>query len=50
MVKLMFTGNGSKIGVSSFQAISMSLGSIIGTGNVAGVATATTLGGPGAIF
>lgn len=50
MVKLMFTGNGLKIGLSSFQAISMSLGSRIGTGNLARVATAITLGVPGAIF
>ncbi|WP_339184399.1 alanine/glycine:cation symporter family protein [Oceanobacillus sp. FSL W7-1293] len=50
MIKLMFVRRSSESGVSSFQAISMSLGSRIGTGNVAGVATAITLGGPGAVF
>lgn len=44
MIKLMFVRRSSESGVSSFQAISMSLGSRIGTGNVAGVATAITLG------
>ena len=50
MFKLMFQRKSSKSGVSSFQAISMSLGSRVGTGNIAGVATAIALGGPGAIF
>ncbi|KXH83915.1 sodium:alanine symporter family protein [Sporosarcina sp. HYO08] len=50
MVKLMFQRKSSDSGVSSFQAISMSLGSRVGTGNIAGVATAIALGGPGAIF
>lgn len=36
--------------ISSFQAFAMSLGSAVGTGNLAGVATAITIGGPGAIF
>src|SRR5699024_11415090 len=31
-------------------ALSMSLGSRVGTGNIAGVVTAITLGGPGAVF
>ncbi|MBT2642761.1 alanine:cation symporter family protein [Bacillus sp. ISL-41] len=50
MIKLTFSGGGSKAGVSSFQALTMSLGSRIGTGNVAGVATAIAFGGPGAVF
>lgn len=50
MIKLTFTGNGSNAGVSSFQALSMSIGSRVGIGNIAGVATAITLGGPGAVF
>lgn len=50
MIKLTFTGGGSKAGVSSFQALAMSLGSRVGTGNVAGVATAIAFGGPGAVF
>ena len=36
--------------VSSFQAFAISLASRVGTGNLAGVATAITVGGPGAIF
>jgi AGCS family alanine or glycine:cation symporter len=50
MLKLTFEGGGSKAGVSSFQALTMSLGSRVGTGNIAGVATAIALGGPGAVF
>jgi alanine or glycine:cation symporter, AGCS family len=50
MVQLMFSRKDSKSGVSSFQAISMSLGSRVGTGNIAGVVTAIALGGPGAVF
>lgn len=36
--------------VSSFQAFAVSLASRVGTGNLAGVATAIAVGGPGAIF
>ena len=36
--------------ISSFQAFVVSLASRIGTGNLAGVATAIALGGPGAVF
>lgn len=36
--------------MSSFQAVATAIAAQIGTGNVAGVATAITLGGPGAIF
>ncbi|OCA84158.1 sodium:alanine symporter [Bacillus sp. FJAT-27225] len=50
MIKLTFDGDGSKAGVSSFQALAMSLGSRVGTGNIAGVATAIAFGGPGAVF
>ncbi|ALC91749.1 sodium:alanine symporter [Bacillus sp. FJAT-18017] len=50
MIKLTFEGGGSKAGVSSFQALAMSLGSRVGTGNIAGVATAIAFGGPGAVF
>lgn len=50
MIKLTFEGKGSKAGVTSFQALTMSLGSRVGTGNIAGVATAIALGGPGAVF
>lgn len=37
-------------GISSFQALSTAIAAQVGTGNLAGVATAITLGGPGAIF
>ncbi|MFU8798309.1 MAG: alanine/glycine:cation symporter family protein, partial [Gammaproteobacteria bacterium] len=37
-------------GISSFQALCTSLASRVGTGNIAGVAVALYLGGPGAIF
>ena len=37
-------------GISTFQALCISLAARIGTGNVAGVALAITAGGPGAIF
>jgi AGCS family alanine or glycine:cation symporter len=50
MIKLVFEGGGSKAGINSFQSLTMSLGGRIGTGNVAGVATAISLGGPGAVF
>ena len=36
--------------ISSFQAFMVSLASRIGTGNLAGVATAIAVGGPGAVF
>lgn len=36
--------------VSSFQAFSISIASRVGTGNLAGVATAIAVGGPGAVF
>ncbi|HCT0463735.1 TPA: sodium:alanine symporter family protein [Staphylococcus pseudintermedius] len=36
--------------ISNFKALMTSLAGMIGNGNIAGVATAVTLGGPGAIF
>ncbi|KDR96656.1 alanine or glycine:cation symporter, AGCS family [Peptoclostridium litorale DSM 5388] len=39
-----------KKGVSSFQAFCISTASRVGTGNLAGVAIAISLGGPGAVF
>lgn len=45
-----FTGKKSDAGVSSFQAMTMALSGRIGTGNIAGTATAIAFGGPGAIF
>ena len=47
----LFTPNKSSKGdISPFQALTTALAATIGTGNIAGVATAITLGGPGAIF
>ena len=37
-------------GISSFQAFCVSLGARVGTGNLAGVASAIAVGGPGAVF
>ena len=37
-------------GVSPFQAMATALGSTVGVGSIAGVASAITLGGPGAVF
>lgn len=36
--------------ISSFQAFATGLASRVGTGNIAGVATAISVGGPGAVF
>ena len=36
--------------VSSFQAFAVSIASRVGTGNLAGVASAIAIGGPGAVF
>lgn len=50
MVTLMFKGKSSDAGVSSFQALSIALSGRVGTGNIAGTATAIAFGGPGAVF
>lgn len=50
MIKQMFKGKSSKSGISSFQALSIALSGRVGTGNIAGVATAIAYGGPGAVF
>lgn len=50
MVGLLFNGQASETGVSSFQAFSMAIAGRVGTGNITGVATAIAMGGPGAIF
>lgn len=50
MVRQLVRGEKSPSGVSSFQALAMSLSGRVGTGNVAGVATAIAFGGPGALF
>jgi len=50
IVPLMFKGGKSEAGISSFQALSLALSGRVGTGNIAGVATAIAYGGPGAVF
>jgi alanine or glycine:cation symporter, AGCS family len=50
MLRLIFDGKSNAAGVSSFQALAMTLAGRVGTGNIAGVATAITFGGPGALF
>lgn len=47
--KRMVSAEGKR-GISSFQAFTISAASRIGTGNMAGVATAIAAGGPGAVF
>ena len=55
-IKDMFTSltekkhNDGEKSISSFQAMMVSTASRVGTGNIAGVATAVATGGPGAIF
>ncbi len=44
------TKSDNKNSVSSFQAFCISLASRVGTGNLAGVAIAIAIGGPGAVF
>ncbi|RVG19168.1 sodium:alanine symporter family protein, partial [Sinorhizobium meliloti] len=43
-------GSKDPSGISPFQALMVSLASRVGTGNLAGVAVALYLGGPGATF
>ncbi len=50
MIRLLRANKSSERGISSFQALTVSLSGRVGTGNIAGVATAIGFGGPGAIF
>lgn len=54
MVRLLGDSAGSKAKgekhISSFQAFAVSVATRVGTGNLAGVATAIAVGGPGAVF
>ena len=53
MIRLLADSTGSNNGtkhISSFQAFAISIASRVGTGNLAGVATAIAIGGPGAVF
>ena len=43
-------GSADKDGMSSFQALATAIAAQVGTGNIAGAATAIAIGGPGAIF
>ena len=50
MLRLLFSSKESDRGISSFQALAVSLSGRVGTGNIAGVAAAIGFGGPGAVF
>jgi AGCS family alanine or glycine:cation symporter len=50
MFRLLFASKESARGISSFQALAVSLSGRVGTGNIAGVAAAIGFGGPGAVF
>ncbi|GAB3478200.1 alanine/glycine:cation symporter family protein [Marinomonas epiphytica] len=50
MFSLLFNTNQTGKGISSFQALAVSLSGRVGTGNIAGVAAAIGFGGPGAVF
>ena len=51
MIKVMaHSGHTEHGGISSFGAFATSLAARVGTGNIAGVATALVVGGPGAVF
>lgn len=50
MVLHMFASEKSGAGVSSFQALIISLSGRAGTGNIVGTASAIAFGGPGAVF
>lgn len=47
---LMKSDSGSKSGITPFQAFATTVGSRVGMGSVAGVATGIFFGGPGAVF
>jgi alanine or glycine:cation symporter, AGCS family len=52
MIRLLGDGSKDRIkgGISSFQAFCIGTASRVGVGNIAGVALAISLGGPGAVF
>jgi AGCS family alanine or glycine:cation symporter len=50
MLRLLFSSKESDRGISSFQALAVSLSGRVGTGNIAGVAAAIGFGGPSAVF
>jgi alanine or glycine:cation symporter, AGCS family len=50
MLRLLFKRRTGDSGISSFQALAVSLSGRVGVGNIAGVAAAIGFGGPGAVF
>lgn len=50
MCSLLLNNSSSEKGISSFQALAVSLSGRVGVGNIAGVAAAIGFGGPGAVF
>ena len=50
LMKMFEKGQGGEGEVTAFQAVATALAATVGTGNIAGVATAIAIGGPGAIF
>ncbi|MDX3773106.1 alanine/glycine:cation symporter family protein [Chromatiaceae bacterium AAb-1] len=50
MCRLLLNNSESDKGISSFQALAVSLSGRVGVGNIAGVAAAIGFGGPGAVF
>lgn len=50
MIRLVFQRRAGAVGISPFQALAITVAGRVGTGNIAGVATAITFGGPGALF
>lgn len=50
MIGQLFKESSNDKGVSPFQAFTIAIAGRVGTGNIAGVATAIAMGGPGAVF
>ena len=50
LIAQLHKGNGNGSGVTAYQALCTALAATVGTGNLAGVAGAIALGGPGALF
>jgi len=50
MGKIVHRGPRAEGDVTPFQALTVAMGGTVGVGNIAGVATAIALGGPGAVF
>ncbi|GAA3284295.1 alanine/glycine:cation symporter family protein [Nesterenkonia halobia] len=50
MIRSIVRGGSSADGISPFQALTMSLSGRVGAGNIAGVAGAIAVGGPGAVL